>query len=395
LAAGCFSMGIAVFLCCGVSSKSALRLAAAFLGGGLMGLAVAVHLSFLFCVGIALLVVPMVGARSWSDAIAAGIGVMVGFGLSDSLVYYLWTGDPLYQFKVIQASHFANLADDPNSRSAFEPDGSMSWSFFLQPIRDVMVSQEFCLLGSIALLGGLVFWRRMNKSDRALFAMCVVSWLWLSYGSHSPTHYEPLPGTVPYWGGLMLPMIVLAAFAIDHLPGRYTAALATSLLIALHVAVLSSSGSWGQSTKVSRELLAVVDASPDTVFVTDDMTVRELLVVNAFRRPDNLYLTPVSADVCRIAVPQASSRELDRPDAFLLVNELNLKRCNGASQQWIGANRGDVARRAETQYRTITYLLPETYRTSHSWTVRRPAAEVCRLSKGRFSQGEDVKRSPL
>ena len=122
------------------------------------------------------------------------------FGLTDSLIFYLWTGDPLYQFKVIQETHFVSLANDPTARSLFEPSGRLDWMFFLRPIRDVLISREFACLGIVAGLGGLLCWKRLNVAERTLFVMFAASWFWLSYGTDSPTRYEPLPGTGSYWG---------------------------------------------------------------------------------------------------------------------------------------------------------------------------------------------------
>ena len=184
----------------------------------------------------------------------------------------------------------------------------------------------------------------------------------------------------------MLPMLILASIAIDRLPGRALALLAVSLLVAVNVAVLSLGGSWGQSMKMTGELMVMMKDSPDAVFVADDMTVREMLVINEFRRPDNLYMTPVPTDLPYIPVPSVSERELRSRNVFLLVNQLNLERCDGTSQQWISARCGDLVQCTQPQYRIITYLLPETYRTSHAWTLRRPAAEVRRVAEGRSSQ---------
>ncbi len=376
LAIGFFSMALAVLLL-RKDRKSAL------IAGGLFGLGVASHLSMLYCTGIALLAVPFGGGNRWRNTLLAGAAMLAAFALADILVYALWTGDPFYRFNIIAATHMTNLDFDPNARELWKDGGGLSMMFFVRPVRDLIISKSFVLLLGLAMAWGVLRWRRFSPQSRSLLLVLCLSWLWQSYGSQSPTAYKPFPGTTPYWGGLILPGVVLAAGLLCGLGRTVRLIGITAFLVAANLAILSLSGPWGQSVDVSRKFLpqlAAEGGGKNVAFVSDDRTIRELVVINGFRRPANLFRAPDSPGHTLVNVPALDKDALVAGRTRLLVNTLNFRGIRNNGEAWVRAHCGEEVYRGDPQYRLLTYMLPETYRRKHSWTLRRPAARIHRAN---------------
>ena len=163
LAAGFFSLAFAILLF--LKDKKSV-----FLAGSILGIAVATHLSLLFCAVIALLALPVAGANSWKNSLIAFSAMLISFTLADLLIYALWTGDPFYRFHVINSTHMITLDSDPNAREILRNDGTLDIMFFIRPIRDLLFSKLFALLLGLATVSGALNWRRLTyKTEHFYF----------------------------------------------------------------------------------------------------------------------------------------------------------------------------------------------------------------------------------
>lgn len=372
LATGFFSLAFALLL---FSKDKKLVV----LAGSVLGIAVATHLSLLSCAGIALLALPISRANSWRNSLLAFIAMLISFTLSDLMIYALWTGDPLYRFHVISSTHMITLDSDPNAREILKTDGNLNIMFFIKPIRDLFFSKLFALLLGLAAIGGVLIRRHLTLQYRALLFYLCLAWVWQSFGSQSPTAYKPFPGTTPYWGGLILPTIVLAAEVLCLVNKKPRLIIITTFLVAINLGILSLSGSWGQSVDMSKELLSQMNIETDVAFVSDDTTIEQLFVINGFSPPTNLFLTPVSKENVEVNVTKLHDNIFAANHIKLMVNELNFGNPPDISDIWVRTHYGKEVYRGYPVYRLLTYLLPESYRRNHSWTVRRPAVKIYTL----------------
>ncbi len=381
LATGFFSLAFAVLLF--LKDKKSV-----FLAGSILGIAVATHLSLLFCAVIALLALPVAGANTWKNSLIAFCAMLISFTLADLLIYALWTGDPFYRFHVINSTHMITLDSDPNAREILRNDGNLDIMFFMRPIRDLLFSKLFALLLGLATVSGVLNWRRLTLQNRALLLYLCLAWIWQSYGSQSPTAYKPFPGTTPYWGGFILPAVVLATEVLCLVKQKAWLILIVIFLVTVNLAILSLSGPWGQSVDMSRELLSQINIERDVAFVSDDTTINQLVVINGFSRPPNLFRTPVSEGNAAVNVPKLDKNAFAANQIKLMVNRLNFQNPPDNSEIWVRTHYGKEVYRGNPVYRLLTYLLPESFRRNHSWTVRRPAVKIYTVDK--FSEVETL-----
>jgi hypothetical protein len=202
----------------------------------------------------------------------------------------------------------------------------------------------------------------------------------MSYGTQTPTRYEPFPGTTSYWQPLNMLIVIILAELLCAIRWRRAAAAAGALLCLMAIGVLGMSGPWGQNVELSRALMAYAKQRPARRFVTDDRTLTQMYVLNGFEPVSNVYAYPQSRGNRFF---RATTMPAEPPAGMLvLVNPLNDMEKN-PSFRWLEARCGREVDVGVPRYRMLTYLLPGSYRRAHAWTVRRPAPRVCEFRESR------------
>ena len=343
------------------------------MGGALFALAVFTHLSVMFAIPI------WIGTLAWMypeqrrRCVTAFLMTGVVSLILNAGIYGPWTGDPLHQFRLVFKTHLNQLDHDPESRHVLTAAGSIDAAFFIRPVRDLLVSKALGLLGAIAVIGTAITWRQRTALCRLLAVAALLTWLWMSYGTHSPTRHAPFPGTTAYWQPLMP---LLAPIVAELLLGfRRTILFAGALgtVVAGNLALCALSGSWGQSVRISSELLAYVREHPRTLFVTDDRTLTDFAVLDRFVLPSNVRGVPDSRGPKFVTADRYSGGTARETSPVILLNTLN-NRPDNPSFDWLKRRTGKKILASPVEYRPLTYLLPAGYRNTHSWTVRKPAA---------------------
>jgi hypothetical protein len=343
--------------------------------GVLFALAVWAHVYVIFFVLITILSAGLMRRQSVKSCFLV-LGLMVGlFAVLEFGIFWLWTGDPFYEFTVIQKTHLA--VADASHRHLWTSAGQVNWSFFWQPVRDLIFSKYFGVLGGLAVVGGLMTWRARSGVVRVLLVIVVMDWLWMSFGTQTPRRYHPFPLTTDYWFPLGPIFVLIVAEMILGMKKRAFQYAAVGGLAAVSLGLISLSGTWGQNVEISRELLAYAKEHPETIFVTDDRTVSQIYILNEFVLPDNLRAIPGSYGP--LFVESAARFDPAEGPALLLVNPLN-NRPQDKTLNWVLQRCGETVFQSQPRYRVAAWLLPESYRQSHSWTVRKPSARVSRWS---------------
>jgi hypothetical protein len=375
LAEAGFCMGT-VFLLGGANRLSAL-VAGLFLGLGVAGHTIALFPA-VFLLGSAAILRFCPVSRIGLTTLAG----VVAFGLANFGVYALWTGDPLYEFHTASRVALASLATDPHYTCLFGENGSLSAFFYWRGVRDLLVSQAFGLVPAAAILGGVITWRRRGALPRVLILALILTWSWICYGSMTPTRYTPFSLTTGYMGSLGFLFAWAAADLLLLLRHRALQAALAGLLVAANLGILSLAGPWGQSVKISDDLLSYSKQHLERRFVTDNRTLTEMCVLNGFRAPANVFPAPGATNPKFVQTPPLTPAELEQAEVLMLLNPLNRREGSGedigGSWQWVSSHCGAPLLVGESRYRLLTYLLPLSYRESHGWTLRRPPAKVCR-----------------
>jgi hypothetical protein len=372
LATGLLTLGAAVLLC-------RRGWWWGLLAGAAFGVAVTTHLSVMFFAGLFLLsAVLLERSRLWTCVWALAGAAAVALALNVG-VFYLWTGDPLHRFHIIVGTHFAILDVDVNARPPLTESGALSVWFLWRPIQDLIVSKYFTLWAGAALIGALATWRRRSPACRLLALASLLTWLWMSYGTQTPTRYEPFPGTTSYWQPLNMLIVIILAELLCAIRWRRAAAAAAALPCLMALGVLGMSGPWGQNVEISRALMAYAKQRPARHFVTDDRTLTQMYVLNGFEPVGNVHAYPDSAGNRFF---RATTMPAEPAEMLVLVNPLN-DMAKNPSFRWLEARCGREVHSGRVRYRMLTYLLPRSFRRAHAWTVRRPALRVCEFRESR------------
>jgi hypothetical protein len=345
-AAGFVAVG-AVFLFAG-SSRGATLAAAVLFALGVLAHPVCVYFVLALCASLALVAVDLRRRLAAGACAAASLALFLA---AELVMYALVAGDPLYEFDLLRRAgdQFADLA---------YPRFSARW--FLYPVRTFFASKDFGVLPVLA-VAGAVWWRhQLLRSQRGLLLACVGFWLWVGYGSQQLTAYVPFWRLTRYDYPLAMPLCVLAAVILCA--ARRGAVVGTAGLVGLHLGLLACSGPWGEGAKVARELYPYVQERPQTQFVTDPLTYRDLFVLNGCEPLPNLSGYPAA----------------DAPAPL-----------GGAVILWNPAYRAEpppalslrsARYTTEPRLRLLGRFLPRRYTEGKEWWGRRPAGRALEVA---------------
>ncbi|MFQ5490009.1 MAG: glycosyltransferase family 39 protein, partial [Phycisphaerae bacterium] len=164
-------------------------------GGFAMAVAVSARESA-FLLGLALPVVGLLasGRRGLTLGVAVGAAGLAFFSL-DFIVLHAATGDWLYRVHAAQASF---------GQGGLHHQG-FSWGKLLYYPYTLLVRQSATGLYGWLLLAGLIWALGRRPRYRLVLIWTALSWLFMEFGSTSPTSYQPMPKGIR----LMAPMTVL------------------------------------------------------------------------------------------------------------------------------------------------------------------------------------------
>lgn len=316
-----------------------------------LALAIIAHLSALFYVG-ALVCALLLTARTWSErrqALTCGAAAVLFFAAIEFTLFMLLTGDPLYEFRVLGRTHLKPAALTLHKASNMR---------YLKPVMLWVFSKDFGVMLVGSCIWALSIWRTLSSSLRVLAITSTILWLWISYGTRTPTSYLPL--SAPRFAyTLALPLAVLMGclFAQRCRWGNWAAL--TSF--AFGILLVACSGSWGQRIEVTKEFLPYIQAHPHTLFLADDRTQSEIFICNQGRPLTNVvdWNTASADSACPVAI---------------LVNPL----AGGQPPEHL--KLGSVLHSTTPAYRSIAALLPQALLLRYSWLVRRPSGQIVQLA---------------
>lgn len=374
LAAGLLAVGTLLLL-------AGRRPRSAVLAGLALAIGIWTHVSMVFPAVILVGVAWLLASRPRRQCALAMCIILAAFVALEMGTWSLWAGDPLYQIRVIQKTHIPGMDNPENWRKVWTADGHVSLPFFWVPLRDLLASNLFGVLGLVAMCGGLATWRKRSQEIRVLTLAALLTWAWISYGTQTPTRYVPFLETAVYWYPLGLLFVLAAVEVLTAIKPKVLRAAMASCVLGGSVAMISLVGTWGQDVRISGELLDQVKAQPSARFVTDGRTFSQMCVLNAFGRLPNVFLPPASPAPL-YGEAHRLSWESSNATVLVLVNRLN-DRPDNPTSKWVTAHAGQKVFVSRPRYRALAYLLPEGLRDRHAWMVRKPPAEVRRWSDGR------------
>jgi hypothetical protein len=325
---------------------------AAALGCFILALSILAHPFAIFYVG-ALACGLFIAASTWPErgrAVVHGLMAIVLFAVFELTLFTVIAGDPFYEFRTIVHTH---LQVTQTLDFTF-PEGWFTW-----PIQSWLFSKDLGLALSLVCVLACLNCRRLPPPLKALTVTIVVYWLWIGYGTQSPTTYQAFPRMPRFYHILAMPVAVLLG-SLLAVRGRL-GILFTTVVIALGTVLVAGSGSWGQRIEITRELLPYIRAHPHTLFLTDDRIPYQLFILNQCREIPNI------ADWDEVP------SNFDRPAAVLL-NPLNRR----PLPQHL--KLGKVLYTTKEVHRPIAALIPPAIVREHAWFVRRPPGQIVQLA---------------
>ena len=305
--------------------------------------------------------------------VACALGLLV-----EMSVLYATFGEPLARFHAVLAETAHPAAMVPRL-----PDGSLNVEFLLWPIRSLFFSKAFGIALAVVMFVGLLRVQGLDAPDRILVLTTVLFWLWVSVGSVLPWRYVPFERISQFLQPLTLALAVLFAVVVASRRHWWASTTGASCVVAICVANLMSSGTWGQNASVSAELLSYVHAHPHTRFLADYRTANELYILNGVQPVEGVavladgHTSRLLEPATRVVQPAAAAELVDE----ILVNTLNVK-SSPEFAAFLDRRGGDVTFKTRPKYRAIAILFRPLM--DHSWAVRKPPAIVraCRALSG-------------
>lgn len=367
LATGLASVGLVVLLV-GRGVGSAIA------AGMLFSLAMWCHPVMLFFASIAIVVAAVMRMRPWQQCVLALGVTATAYAAGEFGTFYLWTGDALYGFRTISSVHLKLMPFDTDYLA--RTGGSLcSWRFIWTPIQDLLGSRGLGVTGLAAVSGVILCRRSLDRRVWAMVWIALLTWVWMSYGTQTPTTYLPFPMTVNYWGTMSIPLAMIVTVAVmrsQRLSVRFGA---SAGLVAVNLLMLALAGSWGQNVKVSGELLDYALAHPQNTFVSDNITLTEMYVLNRFRPIANVRRLPGTVNPKFWNTEPLLSTPTENGPILAMFNPMNDRETND-SFKLLSSRLGNIVYQGSVCYRAAAYLLPVNYRQNHAWTIRHPAAQV-------------------
>lgn len=369
LAIGLLAAGMAALLG-GRTTWSALA------AGLFLAAALATHIFVVFYVGLLLLAPVICRLRTLRHCLLA-FAVATGAFLLYNVAYFgFLTGDWLLSFHIASRTHLQGLSADNSFRE-------VDFYFFKRPVREFLFPKEMGLPGGLAALAVVLTWRRRSPLARTLLVWTILSWLWMSYGTQTPSAYLPFPGTTVYWAPLAIALALMLAEVLCAVRRRWLVAAIMAAIIAANLAILGTSIRY-QGMDITRELMRYAQDRPTVNFVTDRKTLTQMQTLNTHRPLGNVFMfadSPQKEELpwqATLGIGGAPQRV-----PFLLFNSLNWdSSCFSQSQKQIRDGLSSPVFQGEQAYLPVTYLLPASIRQAWPWAKRRPPAQVFQSKEG-------------
>lgn len=341
------------------------------LGPALLGIASITHFSAVFFVAALLLAGLLIDRRRYLRAAACTMMFTMTALAIDLAVFHFAYDDTLARFKVYAGQ--AGL-----ERSAAVILATSGLSFVTWPVVSLLFSKALGIAGGLAMVVGVVRFRRWTPPMRVLLLGCGIYWLWVGFGTRVPWTYRPFYRMERYWQPMTLAITVLCAWFIVSQPRRWMRLATAAALLGVCIVNLAAGGSWSQSVEVSRELLAYARQRPDQRFVTDYHTLNEMFILSGVESVPNVATIfddkPVrllDGHAKRLGGRAAGTRDV-------LVNPLNVARTPDFAAFLGGQNRL-VVFETQPQSRLICRWIPSL--RDKPWAIRKPAAQVLAAPK--------------
>jgi len=351
--------------------------------GILFGLAVDCHETLLFFVVIFFAATAVLEKELRPRLIMSWITGAVCFTLADPVLWWWFTGDPLYRLHIIEQTHLNNLALDTNARYLLDAQGHIIPGFFIRPVQEFLISKHYSVLPLLMVVVGWMTFQRNSNLSRAVLVGGLCYWLYMAFGTHTPSGYKPIPGTVNYWQPLAIPLSIILGSSLPMIRPKALQQLAMAMIVLPCLFFMSISGSWGQNVDVARLFLDITKEAPDCIFIADDRTGRAMYVLNGFQPPANVRLVPHSKRADEWHIQSWNSDHENGQNVYVMLNWLNDPENtvaghsipdNAFSFRWLTQHAGEHAYRTSVGYRPIAFLLPAAAQTN--WMIRRPASDI-------------------
>jgi len=193
-------------------------------------------------------------------------------------------GDPFHNFAVLRKWH--------------DPDGYVvmySAAWFTRPFTSLVFSKSFGLTIPLVAAGLFLQPLRRSRVYLGLLAYCFFLWLWFSFGTAKPTIYEPFWRDTRFWEPMTPALALMAGWIVLKKPSVRTPLLLG--VCGLGVALVASSGTWGQVARISLEMLQYARQNPNDMFLTDSQTIMQMEGYNRFQRIPNVCALPCPKEI--------------------------------------------------------------------------------------------------
>jgi hypothetical protein len=265
-------------------------------------------------------------------------------------------GDPFHNYALL--------------RNWRDPDGYVlmySAAWFTRPFTSLVFSKAFGLTIPIVVAGLFVAQLRRSRVYLGLLAYCFFLWLWFSFGTAKPTTYEPFWRDTRFWQPMTPALALMAAWIAQKKPSVRGPLLLG--VCGLGIILVASSGVWGQSAGISRDMWQYAGRNPNALFLADSQTIMQMEAYNRFQTMSN---------VCALPCSTASS---SRQPVFLLFNPLNQPEQAPNRPKPVQLGIGNLRCGAPVlvtalKPREIAAFLPLAVLQRHPFLIRRPPGAI-------------------
>lgn len=322
------------------------------------------------------------GRRTLKPVACVAVGGVLAFA-GEMLAFQLLAGDPMHGLRL-------------SSPKVLAPQGAVIYSLtapmVLWSLQQFAVGQPFGIALLITAVGTLLCVHRTSRPLRLLALAALGFWLMLNFGSYVPWDYRPFWRNARYMSPLAMPVAVLFGVLLAESKDRRLARLCGGATLASCLVMLVFVGNWGQSVRISGELLAYVLRHPERRFVTDVHTANEIYVLNGLNTPPNLAAT---SDFGRShyldkrirLIPDPASGDCDA----VLLNPLNAER-TPSFVLLVESELGATEHATATSYRGVCGWIPGL--RDRAWAVRKPGARVHAVLRSDLPDGPVAAREP-
>ena len=260
--------------------------------------------------------------RFW-PAVAATVAITGILFIVECGTYEILLGDAIARFRMAAAT-------TTNLKSGYDPDTGISGlRFFTWPLENLFFCKAFGSDLILLLITGAVAWRKLLTEQKILFAITILTWAWLGYGTQVPWAYKPFYRQMHYYGPLILGIAALLPVTVHYaFSGRIL--ISNGLIVFAifgHFLCLTAGGRWGEDVNVSRDLLAYATTHSSQVFVTDVATMNHMYAIGGFRLPGNVVCVngPAVAANLRINKEPPSTPKYRFPETHIDGILINLE----------------------------------------------------------------------